>query len=128
MDAGDAFDLAFGGEPFVKSFASKGASLLRPWRQSLTPALDAILLRFSVLRREISADTDQRFEGDRFGDHVIGVAPRLAPNLRGRFEKIPQHAIVTFRTSFVRAAGLDFVPGVFHPPAGSTTCSTRSPT
>ena len=48
VDAGDAFDLAFGGETLVESVALEVAGLFFPRTQAFAPALDTAFFRFRV--------------------------------------------------------------------------------
>src|SRR5438477_10174253 len=94
MNPGDALDLAFGREPLVKSFVPEFARLFRPRRQPSAPAFDSSVLGFRILRGQIGANANHRLERDRFGDHVVVVAPSVAPHLRARFQEIPHFAVV----------------------------------
>lgn len=115
VDAGDAFDLALGGEAFVKALVAKGAGLLGPGFEALAPASDAVFLGLGVVRGEVGADAHHGLEGDGFGDHEIGVAPGLSPGLRGGLEEIAGHGVVTGGEAFVGAFAFDAFPGLFDP-------------
>src|ERR1041385_3543620 len=93
VDASDAFDLAFGRKPLVKTVAAKVAHAFGPGRQPFAPAIDPAFFRFGVLGGQIGAHADHGLERDRFGDHIIVVTPRVTPDLRACLEKIAHYSV-----------------------------------
>src|SRR2546422_72154 len=111
----DTFDLPLGRKALVETIAPEGADLFRPGRQPSLPAFDAAFGGFGVLDREVGAHADHRFERDRLGDHVVIVAPRVAPDLRGGLEEVPHLPIVAFRCRLVGPFLLNLPPVLSHP-------------
>src|SRR6185369_11324759 len=108
-------DLAFGRKALVKPFIAEGSKLFGPGGESFAPALHAAFFRFGLAGGQINANPNHRFERHRFGDHVSGVAPGLAPYFRRGLKEVPDHSVVALRAAFVRALALNFWPGLLHP-------------
>src|SRR4051812_15738213 len=85
LNAGDALHLALGREAFVKTFVAEIADLFPPRCEAFGPAVNPAFFRAGILRRKAGANADHGFERDGLGDHVIGVAPGLTPDIRGGF-------------------------------------------
>src|SRR5256885_11915449 len=100
VNAGDAFDLALGGKPFVETFVAKVPNLLAPCREPLPPPLHSTF-RFRIFRGEVGANTDHRLQSHWLGDHVIRIAPSLAPDFRTGFKEISHHFVIPGGSSFV---------------------------
>src|SRR6185295_1172055 len=75
VDAGDAFDLALGGEALVEAFDAEGLGEIGPGGEAARPALDAVVLGVGVDGGEVGADAEQGLDGDRLGDHEAVVGP-----------------------------------------------------
>src|SRR5690606_35785677 len=83
-----------------------------PRREAPRPALDALVGGIGVLTSEVGADAEHRLDRDRLRHHEAGVAPRLAPCLLRRLEKIAHDLVEALRLArHVRAAALrDLLP------------------
>jgi len=87
MHAAHALDFALGGEALVEAFRLERLHLIAPGGKPLFPALDAALGGIAVLAREVGTHPQHGLQSHRLGDHVVGVAPSLAPDAFGRLEK-----------------------------------------
>jgi hypothetical protein len=91
-DAGDALDLAPGGEALVEAVGAEVSPEVGPGREALFPALDAAV-RLAVDPGQVGADAEHGLEGDGLGDHERGVAPALVPDALGRLEEVADLAV-----------------------------------
>src|SRR5438445_9952204 len=95
MDARYSLDLAFRGEALVEALSPELARALGPGAKPLAPALHPAFLRFCILRGKVCTNANDGLEGHGFGNHVIIIAPRVLKHLRGGFQKIADHAVIT---------------------------------
>src|SRR5262249_26173276 len=94
---------------------AKSLDLLAPGPQALFPALESTVGWIAVLPGEIGTHPDHRLEGHRFGDHVVPVAPGLAPDALGGLEEISHHAVVARDLLAAASGDLDAAPVAIHP-------------
>src|SRR5437660_10980541 len=94
MNATHTLDLAFGGEALVEALRLERLYLVAPGGETLFPALDSAFRGLAVLASEAGANPQPGPQRHRLGDHVVAVAPGVAPDALGRLDKVAHHARV----------------------------------